>query len=212
SLRRASVATTNSSTPARHASSAASTAMASRLITPCSGLPQAKASDRAVAMPERKPVNGPGPTPTTRASMSAPVTSAVVMILPIPGASTSAWLRVSSVAKAASVSPCPVSSAALAMAEVSTERISTHQFYLREAAAPRSVRGAPWGRRPGDRSGRRLAGDIHHPLDAELVGAHAEGVAPGRLLQRFGNVGTIDQLVPITAQFGLVVAAERERV
>ena len=44
-------------------------------------------------------MNGPGPTPVTIASTSAPLTPASARSASIPGARTSAWLRVSSVAK-----------------------------------------------------------------------------------------------------------------
>ena len=45
-------------------------------MSPYSGLPQTKARVRAVTMPERSPVKGPGPTPVTIASTSAPLSPA----------------------------------------------------------------------------------------------------------------------------------------
>src|SRR5215831_17428467 len=45
-----------------------------------------------------------------------------------------------------------------------------------------------------------LVPDVDQPGDAELVGDHAELVAPGLLLHRHGDVATVRQLFPVTAQ------------
>src|SRR5690606_35290783 len=57
-----------------------------------------------------------------------------------------------------------------------------------------------------------LAEDVHHPGHAELVGAHAERVAPRRLLEGDDRRAAVArQLLPPAAQRRLVVAAERDR-
>jgi hypothetical protein len=41
------------------------------------------------------------------------------------------------------------------------------------------------------------AGDVDHPRGAELVGEHAETVAPGGLVERIDDGAAIGELVPI---------------
>src|SRR5271166_840051 len=92
-------------------------------------------------------------------------------------------------------------------------------------ARPRRREGArPEGSRPGGRLGghppangawwpqrlRLRRGDVDQPWDAELVGAHAELVTPGLLLQRHGDGAAGGQLLPVVVQ-GVVVAAEAHR-
>ena len=84
-MRRASVATTNSDSPA----SIASAARMSSEQTPCTGSVRARASVRAVTRPTRRPVNGPGPTPTAMPVSALTVTPAEVSTCSIPGASIS---------------------------------------------------------------------------------------------------------------------------
>src|SRR5271169_6983207 len=57
---------------------------------------------------------------------------------------------------------------------------------------------------------RLRLGDVDQPGHAELVGAHAELVAPDLLLQRHRGGPAGGQLVPVAVQ-GVVVAAEADR-
>src|SRR3712207_3186928 len=56
-----------------------------------------------------------------------------------------------------------------------------------------------------------LARDVHHPGNAELVGAHAELVAPHLLLQRHGDRARLGELLPVLLQVGRVVSAQADR-
>src|SRR5580704_8999895 len=53
--------------------------------------------------------------------------------------------------------------------------------------------------------------DVDQPGDAELVGAHAELVAPHLLLQRHGGGSGGGQLLPVAVQEVAVIAAEADR-
>src|SRR5712672_2072539 len=70
-------------------------------------------------------------------------------------------------------------------------------------AGPDRAAGAPRGYRP---LRRRLA-DVDQPRHAELVGAHAELIAPGLLLHRHRDGPAVGQPVPVAAQDVGVVAA-----
>ncbi len=69
--------------------------------TPCTGIPRASDSVRAVTSPTRSPVNGPGPTPTATAVRSRAVTPARARTSAIPGASISPCRIASSDSKVA---------------------------------------------------------------------------------------------------------------
>src|SRR6185437_11005696 len=53
--------------------------------------------------------------------------------------------------------------------------------------------------------------DVHHPVDAELVSAHAEFVAPHLLLQRHGDRPGPGQLLPVAVQGIAVVPRQADR-
>src|SRR3989442_1680597 len=56
--------------------------------------------------------------------------------------------------------------------------------------------------------GRR---DVDQPADAETIGAHAEDVAPSRLLERHRHRTPFGELLEVIAELRLIVAAERHR-
>src|SRR4051812_5356376 len=60
-------------------------------------------------------------------------------------------------------------------------------------------------------SARLAPGGVDQPARAEAVDEHAEGVAPGRLLERHHDRPSLAQTLPVAAQGALVVAAERDR-
>jgi hypothetical protein len=97
-------------------------AIASRLHTPNTGMPRAKANVRAVTRPTRSPVNGPGPVPDTTALTSAAMRPALARTSAMAGATYSPWRRGSSVLDSAStLSP---SWRATVMAEVAVQRFT----------------------------------------------------------------------------------------
>ena len=61
------------------------------------------------------------------------------------------------------------------------------------------VAGRQEGDIPNGLAPRLLVPDVDQPGDPELVGDHAELVAPGLLLHRHGDVATVRQLFPVTA-------------
>src|SRR5690606_3303939 len=118
-LRRASGATGKGSPTIPSAT--ACSARASREQTPCTGMSRTWPSTSPVTIPTRRPVKGPGPTPTTMEGRSATVAAARVMASSTAGAGSSPWRRESgggtpartlpSSRRAAPMDPVAVSSA-----------------------------------------------------------------------------------------------------
>ena len=83
----------------------------------------------------------------------------------------------------------------------------------RRRAHARGLAGAGYlGIRRGIRAVQSLGlGDVHHPRKPELVGAHAERVAPHLLFEGHLNVPAGRQLVPVAAESVGVVAAHADR-
>src|SRR6266487_1312911 len=85
---------------------------------------------------------------------------------------------------------------------------------IKNASTKRGVRERPHPSRnhrsacAKDSAARRArAGDVDQPANAELVGAHAEGVAPWGLGERHRDGAACGQLPPVAAQLSIVVAA-----
>lgn len=55
-----------------------------------------------------------------------------------------------------------------------------------------------------------MGGDVHHPVHTEFVGAHAERVAPRGFFEWHGNSAAGRKILEITAERGLVIAAQRQ--
>src|SRR6478735_3539900 len=161
------------------------------------------ASVRAVTSPTRRPVNGPGPTPTAMPVSAATVTPAAVSTCSIPGASISPCRIDSSDSKVATTDD-PSWSATVTCGVAVSKASSTGPSLSDEQLAPPGAHGAQLegayvvgaaGQgelEPVDREclGQALT-PLHHRHRVDDVGVEVEVVDLGRTAEAVG--GDVDQ-------------------
>src|SRR3984957_11458004 len=155
-------------------------------------MPSAAPSTFAVTTPTRRPVYGPGPTPTAMPVRSCWERPASAMILAIDGASSSAWRCASTVTSWASGWPPSWSATVTARVAVSSPSSST----TNERSAPSALLTA------SPACGRRL-----RPFGAGLAGSSDDlgGHFAGDRLRGGGEIGHRHRTVLLAA--GVLVEA-----
>ena len=163
-------------------------------------MPSTAPSVRAVTSPTRRPVNGPGPTPTATAVSSRRSTPASASTASIAGASSSPCRRASTVVRSAS-SRAPSRDATVTAGVAVSRASSTVRLSARQAWRRWAARRPPTAGRPGAaRQVAGLVGDVVPPVQRDLQPVLGEtldlALTPlddgDRLVQRGVQVEVVD--------------------